>query len=362
MFEQMFDYLQVLVFFDICNLLCVIIIGGIFDYLCVNLFGFNVEVIDYGVGVVSLYVVCGMLKYLFNVYLDIVLDLLYWSVDLYVMCCLDDCVVGLGVCDIKGVVVVLVVVVNVSDGDVVFLFFSDEEVNDLCCIVVFLVCGLLYEVVFVVELIMSEVVLVYCGISLVLMQFVGCVGYVLGKQDVVVSVLYQVMCWGNCVLDYVELLVLVCFGGLIGLCFNIGCVEGGIKVNMIVLVVEVCFGFCLLLLMDIDGLLVIFVGFVELEVVVFIEMFCGFSLFVGDIVEVENCCLLVCDVVDVLELLIGNVVDFWIEVLLFLVVGYIILVFGLGDIVQVYIVDEFVMLDQLQCYIYVVYWIIVVGV
>lgn len=362
MLEYMFNYLQVLVFFDICNLLCVIIIGGIFDYLCVNLFGFNVEVIDYGDGVVSLYVVWGILKYLFNVYLDIVFDLLYWIVDLYVMWCIDDCVIGLGVCDIKGVVVVLVVVVNVSDGDVVFLFFSDEEVNDLCCIVVFLVCGIVYDVVLVVELIMSEVVFVYCGISLVLMNFVGCVGYVLGKQDVVVSVLYQVMCWGNCVLDYVELLLYVCFGGFIGLCFNIGWVEGGIKVNMIVLVVELWFGFCLLLLMDIDVLLVIFVGFVELVVVLFIEIFCGLSLLVGDIVEVENCCLVVCDVVDVLDILIGNVVDFWIEVLLFLVVGYIMMVYGLGDIVQVYIVDEFVMLEQLQCYIDVVYWIIVYGV
>lgn len=101
--------------------------------------------------------------------------------------------------------------------------------------------------------------------------------------------------------------------------------------------------------------------FVELKFVEFIEIFCGDLLLVGDIVSVEVCWLVVCDFVDELEIFVGNVVDFWIEVVLFFVVGYIVFVYGFGDIVQVYIVDEWVVFDQLQYYVDIIYCFVVCG-
>src|SRR5690606_25950133 len=77
--------------------------GGIFDYLRANLPGFQVlQVVDHGAGAVSLSAVRGRPKYLFNVHLDTVPDSPHWSADPHVMRRLDDRVLGLGVCDIKG--------------------------------------------------------------------------------------------------------------------------------------------------------------------------------------------------------------------------------------------------------------------
>ena len=76
--------------------------GGLFDYLREQLRGFKVEVTDHGAGAISLHAVRGMPSLLFNVHLDTVPDSPHWSADPHVMRRLEDRVVGLGVCDIKG--------------------------------------------------------------------------------------------------------------------------------------------------------------------------------------------------------------------------------------------------------------------
>src|SRR3546814_7447237 len=57
------------------------------------------------------------------------------------------------------------------------------------------------------------------------------------------SALHQAMRWGDRALDLVEAEAHQRFGGLTGLRFNIGRVEGGIKANMIAPTAEVRFGF-----------------------------------------------------------------------------------------------------------------------
>lgn len=233
MLEQTLDHLQQLVSFDTRNPPRAITTGGIFDYLRANLPGFNVEVIDHGDGAVSLYAVRGTPKYLFNVHLDTVPDSPHWTADPHVMRRAEDRVIGLGVCDIKGAAAALVAAANASDGDAAFLFSSDEEANDPRCIAAFLARGIPYEAVLVAEPTMSEAVLAHRGISSVLMQFTGRAGHASGKQDAAASALHQAMRWGNRALDHVESLSHARFGGLTGLRFNIGRVEGGIKANMI---------------------------------------------------------------------------------------------------------------------------------
>ncbi|KAG0925115.1 hypothetical protein G6F32_013675 [Rhizopus arrhizus] len=243
MLEQTLDHLQALVSFDTRNPPRAITTGGIIDYRRANLPGFNVEVIDHGAGAVSLYAVRGTPKYLFNVHLDTVPDSPHWTADPHVMRRLDDRVVGLGVCDIKGAAAALVAAANASEGDAAFLFSSDEEANDPRCIAAFLARGLPYAAVLVAEPPMSEAVLAHRGISSVLMQFAGRAGHASGKQDAAASALHQAMRWGNRALDHVESLASARFGGLTGLRFNIGRVEGGIKANMIAPAAEVRFGF-----------------------------------------------------------------------------------------------------------------------
>ena len=361
MLEQTLTHLQALVSFDTRNPPRAITTGGIFDYLRANLPGFNVEVIDHGDGAVSLYAVRGTPKYLFNVHLDTVPDSPHWTADPHVMRRAEDRVIGLGVCDIKGAAAALVAAANASDGDAAFLFSSDEEANDPRCIAAFLARGIPYEAVLVAEPTMSEAVLAHRGISSVLMQFKGRAGHASGKQDAAASALHQAMRWGNRALDHVESLSHARFGGLTGLRFNIGRVEGGIKANMIAPAAEVRFGFRPLPSMDIDALLATFAGFAEPAAAVFTETFRGPSFPAGDIAEAENRRLAARDVADALDIPIGNAVDFWTEASLFSAGGYTTLVYGPGDIAQAHTADEFVTLEQLQRYAESVHRIIAHG-
>lgn len=191
------DHLQALVAFDTRNPPRAIAAqGGIFDYLRAQLPGFQVEVVDHGAGAVSLYAVRGTPKYLFNVHLDTVPDSPHWSADPHAMRRLDDRVVGLGVCDIKGRGGGAGCAANAGNGDAAFLFSSDEEANDPRCIAAFLARGVPYEAVLVAEPTMGEAVLAHRGISSVLMRFAGRAGHASGKQDPSASALHQAMRWG----------------------------------------------------------------------------------------------------------------------------------------------------------------------
>ena len=324
--------------------------GGIFGYLRANLPGFNVEVIDHGAGAVSLYAVRGTPEYLFNVHLDTVPDSPHWSADPHVMRRLDDRVVGLGVCDIKGAAAALLAAANAGDGDAAFLFSSDEEANDPRCVAAFLARGIPYEAVLVAEPTMGEAVLAHRGISSVLMKFQGRAGHASGQQDAAASALHQAVRWGDRALDHVQSLAHARFGGLTGLRFNIGRIEGGIKANMIAPQAELRFGFRPLPSMDIDALLATFAGFAEPAAAHFEETFRGPSLPSGDIARAEERRLAARDVADALGLSIGNAVDFWTEASLFSAGGYTALVYGPGDIAQAHTADEFVTLAQLQRY------------
>jgi len=332
-------HLEKLVSFDTRNPPRAITTGGIFDYLRANLPGFQVEVTDHGAGAVSLYAVRGTPRYLFNVHLDTVPDSPHWSADPHVMRRLDDRVVGLGVCDIKGAAAALVAAANLSDGDAAFLFSSDEEANDPRCIAAFLARGIPYEAVLVAEPTLGEAVLAHRGISSVLMKFSGRAGHASGQQDAAASAL-----------DHVQSLAHARFGGLTGLRFNIGRVEGGIKANMIAPEAELRFGFRPLPSMDIDQLLATFAAFAEPAAAHFEETFRGPSLPSGDIARAEERRLAARDIAEELGLPIGNAVDFWTEASLFSAAGYTTMVYGPGDIAQAHTADEFVTLEQLQRY------------
>jgi acetylornithine deacetylase len=342
------DHLRALVAFDTRNPPRAIGTGGIFDYLRAQLPGFECELTDHGAGAVSLLAVRGAPKLLFNVHLDTVPDSPHWTASPFELRVDGKRAVGLGACDIKGAAAALLTAAAQTQGDAAFLFTSDEEANDTRCIAAFLARKRPFDEVIVAEPTRGEAVLAHRGISSVLMRFAGRAGHAAGEQHAADSALHQTMRWGTQALDFVAMQSQQCFGGLSGLRFNIGRVEGGIKANMIAPSAEVRFGFRPLPSMDIDALLATFRDGFDVRPAEFQETFRGPPLPAGDVASAESRRLKARDFADGLGLPIGNAVDFWTEAALFSQAGYTAIVCGPGDIAQAHSADEFVELSQLQ--------------
>ncbi len=325
---------------------------GIFDYLCANLSGFECRLHDHGAGAVSLLAWRGRPRRLFNVHLDTVPDSPHWSASPFELRVSGERAVGLGACDIKGAAAAMLAAAQVTQGDVAFLFTTDEEANDARCIAAFLdrqpsASEPTFDAVIVAEPTCGEAVLAHRGISSVLMRFAGRAAHASAEQQLSDSALHQAVRWSTRALDHVQSLAHARFGGLTGLRFNIGRIEGGIKANMIAPGAELRFGFRPLPSMDSDELLATLRGFAEVAPAEFHETFRGPALPGGDVAQAESRRLQARDLADELALPIGNAVDFWTEASLFSQAGYTAIVYGPGDIAQAHTADEWVSLDQL---------------
>lgn len=353
-------HLRALVAFDTRNPPRAIDDGGIFAYLREQLVGFDCTTTDHGAGAVSLLAIRGRPKLLFNVHLDTVPDSPHWSASPFELRVDGERAVGLGACDIKGAAAAFVAAAHVTQGDCAFLFSSDEEANDARCIAGFLNTFPpipnsespipAFDAVIVAEPTRCEAVLAHRGISSVLMRFAGRAGHASAQQTGSDSALHQAVRWSTRALAHVDSLAYARFGGLTGLRFNIGRIEGGIKANVIAPTAELRFGFRPLPSMDNEELLVTFRGFAEPIATEFTETFHGGPLPGGDIAHAEERRLAARDLADALDIPIGNAVDFWTEAALFSRAGYTSFVYGPGDIAQAHAADEWVALEQLQRY------------
>ena len=351
MLDSVLKHLEALVSFDTRNPPRDIGTGGIFDYLRSQLQDFHVEVNDHGAGAVSMLAVRGNPTRLFNVHLDTVPSSEAWSADPHKLRVTDDRAIGLGACDIKGAAAGLVAAAAVTTGDAAFLFSTDEEANDARCIASFLSRDHGFREAVIAEPTKCEAVLAHRGISSVLMKFRGHAGHASGVDALHTSALHNAMRWGNAALEFVESQSHQRFGGLTGLRFNIGRVEGGIKANMIAPSAEVRFGFRPLPSMPIDALHEHFktlLGSAAIES--YQETFHGPSLPAGSIDGAEQRRLAARDLAESLDLPIGSAVDFWTEASLFSEAGLTAFVFGPGDIAQAHTADEWVSLEQLRNY------------
>ncbi len=351
MLAKTLKHLDALVGFDTRNPPREIGTGGIFDYLSAQLDGFDIEVVDHGAGAVSMLAVRGAPTRVFNVHLDTVPSSEAWSADPHVLRVEGDRAIGLGACDIKGAAAGLLTAASVTEGDAAFLFSTDEEANDPRCIAAFLARDHGFREAIIAEPTQCEAVLAHRGISSVLVKFKGMAGHASGANAMQASALHQAMRWGGHALDHVESQAHQRFGGLTGLRFNIGRVEGGIKANMIAPSAELRFGFRPLPSMSIDGLHETFRGFAPADALErYEETFRGPSLPGGDVADAERRRLDARDLADELGLPIGNAVDFWTEASLFSQAGLTAFVYGPGDIAQAHTADEWVELSQLQRY------------
>lgn len=352
MLPKILRHLEVLVGFDTRNPPRALDSGGIFDYLQANLPGFRFELTDFGAGAVALLATRGNPRRLFNVHLDTVPDSPQWSYDPHRLRVLADRAVGLGACDIKGAAACLLAAAASTRGDAAFLFTTDEEANDARCIEGFLRAHRDdFDAALVAEPTSSAAVLAHRGIAAVRMQFRGRVGHACGVEALEANALHHAVRWSVAALDRVAAEAHSRFGGLTGLRFNIGRIEGGIKANMIAPAAEVRFGFRPL---PSQGLDVWHARFRELApadaLAAYEPTFSGPPLPAGDVAGAEQRRLAARDLADELHLPIGNAVDFWSEASLFSQAGLTALVFGPGDIAQAHTADEWVALDQLQTY------------
>lgn len=343
-------HLRALVGFDTRNPPRAIDSDGIFAYLHDHLPGFGVDIIDHGGGAVSLYAVRGNPRVLFNVHMDTVPDSPHWSADPFALRITDDRVIGLGACDIKGAAAALLAAAARCNDDAAFLFTSDEEANDARCIAAFLDRDLSFDTVLVAEPTQCRAVLAHRGISAVQVRFTGRAGHASGEQSPADSALHQAVRWSSRALDFAASMAHERFGGLTGLRFNIGRIEGGIKANMIAPTTELRFGLRPLPSIDMNALLSRLRELAEPAATDFIETFRGPSLPAGGLAHAEERRLATRDAADALGLPIGNAVDFWTEASLFSQAGYNALVYGPGDIAQAHTADEWVSLAQLGTY------------
>jgi acetylornithine deacetylase len=351
MLDQVLQHLTALVSFDTRNPPRRIGVGGIFDYLRAQLPDFRVEVIDHGDGAVSLFAVRGAPQVLFNVHLDTVPSSPGWSADPLTLRVTRSRAIGLGACDIKGAAACLVAAARATQGDAAFLFGSDEEANDARCVEAFLKRAHGFTSVVVAEPTSGEAVLAHRGISSVLLRFKGQAGHASGAAAMESNALHQAMRWGARALDFVQGESHRRFGGLTGLRFNIGRVEGGIKANVIAPEAEVRFGFRPLPSHDIDELHARLGALAETGTLErYEETFRGPSLPAGDVAGAEERRLAARDLADALGLPIGNAVDFWTEASLFSAAGLDAVVCGPGNIAQAHTADEWVSLSELQDY------------
>ena len=343
-------HLRALVAFDTQNPPRAISTDGIFDYVRSQLAGFNWSVTDHGAGAVSLFAVRGMPRIVFNVHLDTVPTVSSWSADPFTLRVGNERAIGLGACDIKGAAAALLTAFANSRGPAALLLTSDEEANDARCVSSFLAQKRPYafDAVIVAEPTRCEAVLAHRGISSVHATFAGRAGHSSGGNALADSALHQAIRWGGKALDIVESQAHQRFGGLTGLRFNIGRMEGGIKGNVIAPSADVRFGFRPLPSMDTDALLVQFRDCAETAPSTFTETFRGPSLPAGNIADAERSRLAARDLADEFGVPIGNAVDFWTEASLFSAAGYTAFVCGPGDIAQAHSADEFVELSQLQ--------------
>ena len=348
MLQEVLSHLEKLVSFDTRNPPREIGTGGIFDYLRSQLAGFEITVTDHGAGAVSLLAVRGSPRRVFNVHLDTVPSSPGWSADPHVLRVTADRAIALGACDIKGAAAGLLAAARLTTGDAAFLFTTDEEANDARCIAAFLAGRHGFEEAIVAEPTMGEAVLAHRGISSVMMKFHGEAGHASRQDARETSALHAAIRWGGRAMDFVEQQDHLRFGGLTGLRFNIGRVEGGIKANMIAPSAELRFGFRPLPSQSLETLHDLFRSFAPAGPLASYEVtFTGPSLPSGDVARAEERRLGSRDLADELGLPIGNAVDFWTEASLFSQAGLTAFVYGPGDIAQAHTADEWVALDQL---------------
>ncbi len=349
--KEALRHLEALVGFDTRNPPRAIGTGGIFDYLQDALTDFEFELTDHGAGAVSLLAVRGTPDTVFNVHLDTVPSSKHWTGNPLELEVSDNRAVGLGACDIKGAAACMVAAARQTRGAVALLFSSDEEANDARCIAAFLARhDQRFRHAVVAEPTRCEAVLAHRGISSVELAFRGEAGHASSSSALDASAVHHAVRWSVRALDHAAAQSHERFGGLTGLRFNIGRIEGGIKANVVAPEATLRFGFRPLPSQSFEEAHARWRALANPATLAsYVETFHGAALPAGEGSDAETARLAAREKAEELGLPVGHAVDFWTEAALFSQAGMSACVFGPGDIAQAHTAGEWVALDQLEC-------------
>lgn len=193
--------------------------------------GFEVDVIDHGLGRISMLAVRGSPTLLFNVHLDTVPVLSGSRFPALELTRQDGRVYGRGACDIKGAAACLLELANGSDQPMAMLFSTDEEGASGCCIREFVKTPAFsrFSQVVVAEPTDCLAILSHRGYLSVKGRFTGEAGHSSEPRALVDNALHKMSAW---VAAAVQMAADLERQGRRS-CFNVGEVHGGIKSNMI---------------------------------------------------------------------------------------------------------------------------------
>jgi acetylornithine deacetylase len=209
--------------------------GQLFDYLRAQLqtLGFKVAMSGYGAGCVSLLATRGNPTLLFNVHVDTV-PAVSWTGDPFTLRVESDRAIGLGACDIKGAAACLLAASERTAGDCALLFTSDEESGDDRCVREFLAGDKgKWRGVVVAEPTSCRAVVGHRGMATAAATFRGIGGHASAARALQDSAIHEAVRWATKALAFAESEISHTVGGLGGIRFNLGIIEGGTKANII---------------------------------------------------------------------------------------------------------------------------------
>jgi len=349
--SAVFKHLQSLVSFDTQNPpRNIFSSSAIFVYLKENLPGFSFEIISAGDGCLSLLAIRGKPDLLFNFHIDTVPIAEGWNTDPHELQQVDDTLVGLGACDIKGAAACMLSAVSKSQSDVALLFSSDEEHGSSQAIKKFLTTDHGFKKVVVAEPTKAKAVIAHRGIQTATASFYGESGHASEARALKDNAIHKAGNWIALATRWFEEQSDV-VDELSGIPFNVGSIAGGIKANMIAAKCEMKFGFrplpgqdsskILLALQKLEG---------EQQISSAMSLKSGFfgPCLPAANQEFDKAIVDAKALSEQLDLESGSAVNFWTEASLFSQSGLTALVFGPGNIAQAHTANEWVAISQLQ--------------
>lgn len=303
--------------------------------------GFDIDLIDHGLGRISMLAVRGEPSLLFNVHLDTVPVIKGSRFPALEMTLDDGRVYGRGSCDIKGAAACLLEVATGTDQAMALLFTSDEEGASGCCVDEFVRSpqARAFSQVVVAEPTDCMAVTGHRGFLSVKGEFRGQSGHSSDPRALDDNALHKLSAW---VVAAVEKATEMNMQGH-GACFNVGEIHGGIKSNVIADQAVIHWSARLSPGESNDDLLGMMTGLVSRGSVQWQVPSSRPPLPSAGMGDSRAKAFIERQGLDT-----GPAVDFWTEAALFAQAGIPAIVLGPGNIDQAHVLDEWVSVEQLE--------------
>lgn len=302
---------------------------------------FKVDIVDHGLGRISMLAVRGTPSLLFNSHLDTVPVIAGSRFPALALTRHDDKVYGRGACDIKGAAACLLEVAASTSQAMALLFTTDEEGANGCCVNEFLASGRLagFSQVLVTEPTQCQAVLSHRGYLSVKGEFGGIPGHSSEQRALQDNAVHKLANWAALAIAEAARME----SENRRPCFNVGEVHGGIKSNVIADKARVHWSARLSPGDSNEEFLELMCSLEPGDEAEWLVPFSGPPLPASgmDLSAAKG-------FVTQYALDVGPEVNFWTEASLFSRAGVPAIVLGPGDIAQAHAIDEWVSVQQLE--------------